>query len=84
MLPRERNGRRDVIYEASLIGVKDLFDGGIHGAKDALLDCSKEAVIKNMIEEQKLDPEELVTFGDGFVEIFRGTVQASASRFSRR
>lgn len=58
-----------VIYEASLIGVKDLFDGGIHGAKDALLDCSKEAVIKNMIEEQKLDPEELVTFGDGFVEI---------------
>ena len=60
---------KDVIYEASLIGVKDLFDGGIHGAKDALLDCSKEAVIKNMIEEQKLDPEELVTFGDGFVEI---------------
>ena len=60
---------KDVIYEASLIGVKDLFDGGIHGAKDALLDCSKEAVIKNMIEAQKLDPEELVTFGDGFVEI---------------
>lgn len=37
---------KDVIYEASLIGVKNLFDGGIHGAKDALLDCSKEAVIK--------------------------------------
>ena len=59
----------DVIYEASLLGVKDLFDGGIHGAKDALLDCSKEAVIKNMIENQKLVPEELATFGDGFVEI---------------
>ncbi|MDY4255094.1 MAG: HAD family hydrolase [Oscillospiraceae bacterium] len=59
----------DVIYEASLLGVKDLFDGGIHGARDALLDCSKEAVIKNMIERQKLIPEELVTFGDGFVEI---------------
>lgn len=59
----------DVIYEASLLGVKELFGGGIHGAKDALLDCSKEAVIKNMIEELKLDPEELVTFGDGFVEI---------------
>lgn len=59
----------DVIYEASLIGVRELFDGGIHGARDALLDCSKEAVIKNMIDEQKLDPEELVTFGDGFVEI---------------
>ncbi|WP_333578207.1 HAD family hydrolase [Leyella stercorea] len=55
----------DVIYEASLIGVRELFDGGIHGARDALLDCSKEAVIKNMIDEQKLDPEELVTFGDG-------------------
>lgn len=59
----------DVIYEASLLGVKDLFDGGIHGARDALLDCSKEAVIRNMIEKQQLVPEELVTFGDGFVEI---------------
>ncbi len=59
----------DVIYEASLLGVKNLFDGGIHGARDALLDCSKEAVIKNMIEREKLSPLELVTFGDGFVEI---------------
>lgn len=59
----------DVIYEASLLGVRELFDGGIHGARDALLDCSKEAVIKNMIEREKLSPSELVTFGDGFVEI---------------
>lgn len=59
----------DVIYEASLLGVDGLFDGGIHGARDALLDCSKEAVIKNLISERHLDPEQLVCFGDGFVEI---------------
>ena len=60
---------KDVIYEASLLGVENAFDGGIHGAKDGLLDCSKEAVIKDMIENEGIRPEELVTFGDGYVEI---------------
>lgn len=59
----------DVIYEASLLGVATAFDGGIHGARDALLDCSKEAVIRNMIKNEGVSPSELVTFGDGFVEI---------------
>lgn len=59
----------DVKYEASLLGVADLFDGGIHGARDALLDCSKEAVMRNMIKKEGVSPTELITFGDGFVEI---------------
>lgn len=60
---------KDVIYEASLLGVENAFDGGIHGARDGLLDCSKEAVIRDMIENEGIRPEELVTFGDGYVEI---------------
>jgi len=59
----------DVIYEASLLGVKDCFGGGIHGAKADLTDCSKEAVIRNMLINENIKPEELITFGDGFVEI---------------
>ena len=60
---------KDVIAEAALLGVADAFDGGIHGARDGLTDCSKEAVIKNMLETEGIRPEELVTFGDGYVEI---------------
>lgn len=60
---------QDVKAEAALLGVADAFDGGIHGARDGLTDCSKEAVIKNLLESEGLRPEELVTFGDGYVEI---------------
>lgn len=60
---------KDVIYEAALLGLDKAFDGGIHGARDGMLDCSKEAVIKNMIENEGISPEELISFGDGFVEI---------------
>lgn len=58
----------DVIYEASLIGVKDLRrrNSRRKGRAARLLERGR---YKNMIEERKLDPEELVTFGDGFVEI---------------
>ena len=59
----------DVIYEAGLLGVKDYFRGGIHGAKADLTDCSKEAVIKKLLETENIRPDELITFGDGFVEI---------------
>ena len=59
----------DVKAEAKLLGVDGFFDGGIRGATEALTDCSKEAVIKNMIESEGIRPQELVTFGDGCVEI---------------
>ena len=59
----------DVKAEAALLGVDGFFDGGIRGATEALTDCSKEAVIKNMLETEGILPQELVTFGDGCVEI---------------
>lgn len=59
----------DVVYEAGLLGIADAFDGGIYGAKESLTDCSKEAVIKNLLESKAVAPTDLLGFGDGFVEI---------------
>ena len=60
---------KDVVYEAGLLGLYGVFDGGIHGARDEMLECSKELVIRDMIEREKVDPRDLVSFGDGYVEI---------------
>ena len=60
---------KDVLYEAGLLGLRDAFDGGIHGAHDYMLECSKELVIRDMIEKEGIDPRSLVSFGDGYVEI---------------
>ena len=59
----------DVKKEAKLLGIADAFDGGIYGAKDALTDCSKESVIKRLLNEEAIEPQSLLGFGDGFVEI---------------
>lgn len=59
----------DVLREAELLGLAGVFQGGIHGARDEMLACSKELVIKDMIEREKIKPRELVSFGDGYVEI---------------
>lgn len=61
---------KDVLYEAHLLGLDGDFGGGIHGARDAaVLVCSKEMVIRDMIEREKIKPHELVSFGDGYVEV---------------
>lgn len=60
---------KDVLYEADLLGLKGVFDGGIHGAHDAIVACSKELVINDMLNREHIRPEELVSFGDGFVEV---------------
>lgn len=60
---------KDVIYEAGLLGLDGLFDGGIHGAQDHMTECSKELVIRKMIEDDGIDPRGLLSFGDGYVEI---------------
>ncbi len=60
---------KDVLYEASLLGLDKVFDGEIHGAHDYMIDCSKELVIKSLIENDHVKPEELLSFGDGYVEI---------------
>ncbi|MCL1855958.1 MAG: HAD family hydrolase [Clostridia bacterium] len=59
----------DVLREASLLGITGWFDGHIHGARENLTDCSKELVIRNIIRENRLTGRELLSFGDGFVEI---------------
>jgi len=59
----------DVLEEARLLGLDRFFDGGVYGALDSVTACSKELVIKRILEENKLEGAELVGFGDGFVEI---------------
>ena len=59
----------DVKAEAELLGVAQYFDGGIYGAKDSIVDCSKEVVIRQILDENKIDGSELISFGDGYVEI---------------
>ena len=60
---------KDVLYEAGLLGLDGVFDGGIHGARDYMIECSKELVIRDMIENEGIDPAGLISFGDGYVEI---------------
>lgn len=57
------------MYEASLLGLDGVFDGGIHGAHDHMLTCSKELVIRDMLDREGIRPKELVSFGDGYVEV---------------
>lgn len=59
----------DVLYEAKLLGLEGVFEGGIHGARDEMRTCSKELVIRDMLEREGIKPEELISFGDGYVEI---------------
>ena len=59
----------DVVEEAKLLGVYDLFES-IHGATDANSTvCSKELVLRQLIEEKGLKGSGLLGFGDGYVEI---------------
>ncbi|MBT3318663.1 MAG: HAD family hydrolase [Clostridia bacterium] len=58
-----------VLHEAALVGVTDYFDGGIYGAQDDYKNFSKKMVIENIIKENDLHGDELIGFGDGYVEI---------------
>ncbi|MBQ3192200.1 MAG: hypothetical protein IJB59_01355 [Oscillospiraceae bacterium] len=60
---------KDVLYEASLLGLDGVFEGGIHGAHDHMLSCSKELVIRDMLDREGILPNQLVSFGDGYVEV---------------
>ena len=61
--------KADVLREATLLGLDRYFGDHIYGALDTMKTCSKELVIKQIIEENDLDGTELVSFGDGYVEI---------------
>ena len=59
----------DVIEEARLLGV-DRYFAGLHGATDQnSTACSKEQVIRSLLEEKKMQGGELLSFGDGYVEM---------------
>ena len=56
--------------EAGLLGLDRFFDGNIYGALDEhAKQCSKEVVIKDLLHNHSIKGEELLSFGDGFVEI---------------
>ncbi len=58
-----------VRHEAALLGLTDYFGEHIYGALDDYRRFSKQMVIGRILRENNLHGEELLGFGDGFVEI---------------
>jgi phosphoglycolate phosphatase-like HAD superfamily hydrolase len=58
-----------VRQEAELLGLAQYFGDQIYGALDDYKRFSKKLVIESIIEEHGLHGEELLGFGDGYVEI---------------
>jgi len=61
----------DVLREAQALGVDGFFEQ-IKGAPERAIACSKEFVIRQLLEEQKIPGQALVLIGDGKVEIALG------------
>ncbi len=61
----------DVKTEAEVLGLKEYFKE-IAGAPPGKADCSKEAVLKKLMEEHCLQGPEVLVVGDGRVEIALG------------
>ena len=61
--------REDVLNEARSLGYADLFNGGVYGAMGDIKKYSKKIVLNKIINENNLHGSELVTFGDGPVEM---------------
>jgi phosphoglycolate phosphatase-like HAD superfamily hydrolase len=58
-----------VRQEAELVDVARYFEPHIYGALDDYKSFSKRMIIERILHEEKLHGEELLGFGDGFVEI---------------
>ena len=61
----------DVMKEAEALGVREYFDE-IAGAPVREMNCSKEAVLKRLIENYGLSGDQVAVIGDGKVEIALG------------
>ena len=59
----------DVIAEAEAMGYADLFKGRIYGAIGDISKYSKKMVLEKIIKDNNLSGNELITFGDGPVEM---------------
>ncbi len=57
------------LEEARLLGIDGYFDGRIYGARDDYKSFSKEILIRKMVSSLECRGDELVGFGDGYVEI---------------
>jgi len=55
--------------EAELLGLTDYFGGRIYGALDDYKNFSKKIVIERILRENQIAGEQLLAFGDGYVEI---------------
>jgi phosphoglycolate phosphatase len=55
--------------EARLLGVYPLFDGGVYGAQDDYKSFSKKILIQRILANTDVKGDEIVGFGDGYVEI---------------
>ncbi|MHB1296465.1 MAG: HAD family hydrolase [Anaerolineae bacterium] len=58
-----------VLDEAGALRIGEYFTGGMYGALDDWRSFSKAKLIAKLFAEHNLQGPELVTFGDGFVEI---------------
>lgn len=58
-----------VHHEAALLGLTPYFGAHIYGALDDYENFSKKIIIEKILRENDLHGEELLGFGDGFVEI---------------
>lgn len=58
-----------VRHEARLLGVDEYFGEHIYGALDNYQDFSKKLIIARILRENDLHGDQLLAFGDGFVEI---------------
>lgn len=58
-----------VRHEAELLGVAGYFGEHIYGALDDYQNFSKQMIIEKILRDNNLRGEELLGFGDGFVEI---------------
>lgn len=78
-----------VIDEVTVLGLNQFFETRIYGALDDYLQFSKALVIQRMINEAGFSPDQILGFGDGFVEIEEikrvgGTAVGVASDETRR
>ena len=55
--------------EAKLLDVERYFGDHIYGAKDDYKSFSKKMVIERLLRENRIPGEQLLSFGDGYVEI---------------
>jgi len=61
--------QEDVRREAGILGLRRFFGDNVYGAVGYSEECSKEAVLKSLIEDERLCNRKAAVFGDGPVEI---------------